>query len=413
MRILVTGKGGREHALVTTLARSAASPTLFAWPGSDAMEPLARRVSAPDLEGLVEWMVQEGVDLCVVGEEQALAEGLADLCRSAGIQAWGPGRDAARLESSKLFAKEFLIRHKIPTGWAREEGEIDDLRAAVESFPAVLKFDGLAAGKGVSVCLDEQDVEEFIDRAMVQKTFGPGRVFIEEFLEGPEVSVICAVTDDGYHAFPAARDYKRQLDGDQGPNTGGMGAVASQNLLSAHLLKEIESNVLNPTVAAIRADGLEYRGFLYFGIILTDTGPKVLEFNCRFGDPEAQAVLPLVGGDFASYLSAASGGRIDRSLISFSNDWSVAVVVASRDYPRKSGRGEMIDGLQDVEHGAVFHSGTARDEKGRFVVDGGRVLAAVCQGGAREEARDLAYIALSAIRFDGSQYRSDIGSLHF
>ena len=377
------------------------------------MEALAERVSVPSMENLVAWMQRKAIDLCVVGEEQYLAAGLADLCRAAGIPAWGPGQSAARLESSKLFAKDFLFRHGIPTGWARESTSAEDLRAAVGSYPAVVKFDGLAAGKGVSVCLGESDLEDFIDRAMVRQTFGPGRVFVEQYLDGPEVSVICAVSDDGYQIFPAARDYKRQLDGDRGPNTGGMGAVASGSLLDVGVRGLIESEILPATMNAIKSDGLDYRGFLYFGLILTSEGPKVLEFNCRFGDPEAQAVLPLVRGDFAAYLLAAAGGHIDQDLLSFADGWSVAVVMASKDYPRKSGRGEAIVGLDEVVGAEIFHSGTSRDSSDGYIVDGGRVLSVVGQGNAREKARDSAFRALASVKFDGSQYRKDIGTLHF
>ena len=413
MSILVTGKGGREHAILTTLARPPSSPKLYVWPGSAAMEEVAERVSVPSMESLVEWMQRNAIDLCVVGEEQYLAAGLADRCRAAGIPAWGPGQCAARLESSKLFAKDFLLRHGIPTGWVREAGSAEALRAAVEGYPAVLKFDGLAAGKGVAVCLGEQEVEDFVDRAMVKQAFGPGRVFVEEYLEGPEVSVICALSDDGYQIFPAARDYKRQLDGDRGPNTGGMGAVASVSLLDAGLREVIESDLLPATMNAINSDGLDYRGFLYFGLILTSEGPKVLEFNCRFGDPEAQAVLPLVRGDFAAYLLAAAGGHIDHDLLSFADGWSVAVVMASKDYPGRSSRGEAIVGLDEVVGAQVFHSGTNRDGSDGFIVDGGRVLSVVGQGSAREKARDRAFRALAAVKFDGAQYRTDIGTLHF
>lgn len=413
MKILITGKGGREHALLHALNKTPTDPQLFVWPGNDAMEELAERVQASDLDALVDWMRQNVIDLCVVGEENYLEAGLSDRCLEAGIRAWGPVRKAAQLESSKLFTKDFLNRHDIPTGSHIEVHTPQELRDAVEGYPTVLKFDGLAAGKGVSVCASEHAVEVFIDHFFVERKFGAGRVFVEEYLEGKELSVICAVADGAYQMFPFARDYKRLCDGDEGPNTGGMGAVASLKLVDDDLLNSIESGIVKPVIAGLSKDGLNYRGFLYFGLMLTGEGPKVLEFNCRFGDPEAQAILPLLQGDLAQYLYEAADGSISMRLLKFTNEWSVCVIMAYRDYPNSSGHGEIISGLDKVSIGDVFHAGTAKSDSHSYHVDGGRVLSVVCRAADRDEACESVYSEIKKIRFSGAQFRSDIGSLHF
>ena len=301
MKILVVGKGGREHALIRALNDSATPTELYCFPGSDAIAELAECVSVGGLHDLIDWMKAEQVDLCLAGEESYLVtqEGLANLCEEAGIPCWGPHKQSAQLEASKEFAKEFMKRHNIPTGKATGCADAEEARAAIGGiYPTVLKFDGLAAGKGVAVCPDEASAEEFIQEVMVERRFGEGRLLVEECLVGPEVSIFAAVVDGEYQIFTPARDYKRIADGDQGPNTGGMGAVASRQLISSELLAKIEETIVKPTVDGLVADGLPYRGFIYFGLMLTENGPKIIEYNCRFGDPECQAVMPLVGGDW-------------------------------------------------------------------------------------------------------------------
>jgi phosphoribosylamine--glycine ligase len=413
MKILVVGKGGREHALVQALSESPSRPELYAYPGSDGMSDLVQRVDAPDVDALVAWMSEKGIDLCVAGEEAYLVKGLSDKCREAGIRAWGPVAQSAQLEGSKIFAKEFLFRNGIPTGGYEVVDDPKALRAAAEKLPCVLKYDGLAAGKGVSVCLEPEQVEAFIESVYGEKKFGDARVVVEECLSGKELSVITAVSDGAYQVFTPARDYKRQLDGDQGPNTGGMGAVASRALIAEDLMERIDREVLRPTVDGLVKDNLDFRGFLYFGLMLTAEGPQVLEFNVRFGDPEAQAILPLVGGDLAAFLCEAADGQLDPGHLSFDTSWCVCLVMASKDYPYRSGRGEVITGLEDVKGVRVYHAGTAHNEDGRFMVNGGRVLSVVCKGPTREEAVEKAYREIRHIRFDGAQYRSDIGRLHF
>ena len=409
MKIAVIGKGGREQALVETLAASPCKPQLFSFPGSDAILQTARRIPASGLDDLIEWMVENHIDLCVAGEESYLVkgEGLANRCAAAGIPCWGPRKESAQLEASKEFAKRFLMRHGIPTGLATAVETAEEARAAIGGqYPTVLKFDGLAAGKGVAVCADEASAEEFLSEVFAQKRFGAGRLLVEEYLTGPEISIFAAVCDDKYLILCPARDYKRLQDGDEGPNTGGMGAVASPHLTDAETLRTIERTIVAPTVAGLQADGLPYRGFLYFGLMLTPQGPKVIEYNCRFGDPECEAVMPLLGGDLASFCMAGAQGEFRPELISFGDGWSVCCILASAGYPATSHSGDVISGLEAC--GArVFHCGT-RKVDGHWETAGGRVLAIVATGSSLDEARSAAHAEAAKVDFPGSQRRSDI-----
>ena len=416
MRILVVGKGGREHALVRALAESPGKPELFCFPGSDAIFGIAQPVAADGLESLVEWMKSNAIDLCVAGEESYLVkgEGLANLCERAGIPCWGPPKESAQLEASKEFAKGFLVRNGIPTARATAVNSLDEAVSAIGGeYPTVLKFDGLAAGKGVAVCADEAAAMDFLDEVFTQKRFGEGRVLVEQCLTGPEVSVFAAIVDDDYLVFTPARDYKRALDGDQGPNTGGMGAVASRQLVPKETLDRIEREIVRPTVDGLRREGLPYRGFLYFGLMLTPTGPQVIEYNCRFGDPECQAVMPLVKGDLAGFCLAGAKGELKPGLISFDEGWSVGVILASAGYPETSRSGDAITGLDATGDFRVYHAGTRRNADGLWETNGGRVLAVVSGGATRMEAVTKAHAAADLISFPGLQRRHDIGILNF
>ena len=321
MRILVVGKGGREHALLRALAESPGKPELFCYPGSDAIFQIAQAIEADGLESLVAWMKSHAIDLCVAGEESYLVKGvgLANLCQERGIPCWGPPKESAQLEASKEFAKDFLLRNAIPTARATAVDTLDEAVVAIAGeYPTVLKFDGLAAGKGVAVCPDEASAMAFLEEVFTQRRFGPGRVLVEQCLTGPEVSVFAAIVDDQYLIFTPARDYKRALDGDRGPNTGGMGAVASRRLVSEEIMAQIEKEIVQPTVAGLCHEGLPYRGFLYFGLMLTPDGPQVIEYNCRFGDPECQAVMPLVHGDLAAFCLAGARGQLRKDLLTLS-----------------------------------------------------------------------------------------------
>ncbi len=416
MRILVVGKGGREHALVKALAESPGKPEVFCFPGSDAIFELAKPVAADGLESLVAWMVAHAIDLCVAGEESYLVkgEGLANLCERNGIPCWGPPKESAQLETSKEFAKNFLLRNGIPTARATATNTLTEAVAAIAGeYPTVLKFDGLAAGKGVAVCPDEASALSFLDETFTQHRFGPGRVLVEQCLTGPEVSIFAAIIDDHYLIFTPARDYKRALDGDLGPNTGGMGAVASRQLVTPELLAQIEKEIVQPTVTGLRGEGLPYRGFLYFGLMLTPSGPQVIEYNCRFGDPECQAVMPLVEGDLAAFCLAGAKGELRADLIRFSDGWSVCVILASAGYPETSRNGDRISGLVEITNARIYHSGTRRTADGAWETNGGRVLAVVAGGDSREQAVSLAHAAADQVAFADLQRRRDIGILNF
>ncbi|WP_395745837.1 phosphoribosylamine--glycine ligase [Prosthecobacter sp.] len=415
MKILVTGKGGREHALITALSESPQQHELFAHPGSDAIATLATRVEAASLPELITWMKSNSIDLCMAGEEALLVKdtGLSNLCAEAGIPCWGPRKEIAQLEASKTFAKKFLKRHGIPTADFTICTNASEAKAALTELPIVLKFDGLAAGKGVAVCTAKDEAEAFVDDVMEKRCFGPGDLLVEKCLTGPEISVFASVCDDKYQILMPARDYKRIRDNDQGPNTGGMGAVASLELAERALMQRIEREIVQPTVQGILTDGLTYRGFLYFGLMLTPTGPQVIEYNCRFGDPEAEAVLPMVRGDFATYAFEAAKGNLQPDLIRFEPGWSICLISASAGYPASSRSGDVISGLEEVSGARVYHCGTKKNSAGQFETNGGRVLAVVAQGTTRVEAREKAYAESTKITFDGLQRRSDIGKMHF
>ena len=416
MKILVVGKGGREHALITALEQSSTETQIYSFPGSDAIAEHSEVVDVAGLSELISWMSENAIDLCIAGEESYLVkdEGLANLCEAAGIPCWGPHKQSAQLEASKEFAKEFMLRHDIPTGAATGCANIEEARAAIAGkYPTVLKFDGLAAGKGVAVCPDEVSAEAFLNEVLVERKFGEGRLLVEECLVGPEVSIFAAVCDDQYQIFTPARDYKRANDNDEGANTGGMGAVASRQLIDAETLSVIEETIVQPTVNGLIKDGLPYRGYLYFGLMMTQDGPKIIEYNCRFGDPECQAVMPLVQGDIAQFCYEASKGEMKPELISFDEGWSVCLVLASAGYPASSRSGDVIKGVDQVEGARVYHAGTRKNSAGDWETNGGRVLAVVAGGEDRLSAVKSAYEQLDYISFDGAQKRTDIGIMNF
>ena len=417
MRILVVGKGGREHALVKALVESPGNPEVFCFPGSDAIFELAQPVAADGLDTLMAWLSSNAIDLCVAGEESYLVTGagLANRCEQAGIPCWGPPKESAQLEASKEFSKNFMLRNDIPTARATACSTAEEAMAAIGGvFPTVLKFDGLAAGKGVAVCPDEAAARMFLAEVFTQRRFGDGRVLVEDCLTGPEVSVFAAISDAHHLIFTPARDYKRIGEGDAGPNTGGMGAVASRQLLQPEMLQRIETEIIGPTVAGLRAEGLPYRGFLYFGLMLTPDGPKVIEYNCRFGDPECQAVMPLVRGDLAGFCLAGAQGTLRPELLTFDDGWSVCVILASAGYPESSRSGDAIAGLETAAQTAqIYHAGTRKSATGGWETNGGRVLAVVAGGATLATAVTAAHAAAGQVNFAGLQRRRDIGILHF
>jgi len=419
MKVLVVGGGGREHALAWKLASEPIVREVLCAPGNPGTASIARNVdvSAADLGALAALADRESIDLTVVGPELPLDRGIVDLFTSRGLRIFGPTRAAAQLECSKVFAKHFMARHGIPTARYRVCDDARDAHTIVKSgelgFPIVVKADGLAAGKGVVVAADRRSADQAIHAAMEDRQFGEAgaRVVLEECLAGPEVSFFALCDGSRAVALMSAQDHKRVFDGDEGPNTGGMGAFTPSPLVDDALQLRIMREIVDPVVAGLAADGHPYRGFLYVGLMLTCDGPKVIEFNVRFGDPEAQVVIPMIAGELAPHLAAAADGALDPSRIAFRREPHVGVVLASRGYPASSESSVPIHGLEAAaaEDGVVvFHAGTATRDN-QVVTAGGRVLTVVGRGQDYSHAIARAYEAVSKISFDGMHYRRDIG----
>ena len=419
MRILVIGSGGREHALVWKIARSPLVEEVLAAPGSGGMESDARcfpDVAAGDSEALLALADREGVDLVVIGPEDPLAAGLADRLREAGFAVFGPSGKAAQLEASKTFAKEFMARHAIPTA---EHRSFDALDPAIEyvgelATACVVKADGLAAGKGVYLCADASEAEAALREIMADRRFGDSgaRVVVEEFLQGEEASYYAITDGERIVTLAAAQDHKRALDGDEGENTGGMGAYSPAPVLSDAVEKRVLEEIVRPAIAGMSAEGNPYSGVLYVGLMIDEAGtPKVVEFNVRFGDPETQALMLRMDGDLVPLLDGAARGQLDEANRVGWGDAAVCVVLASGGYPRNYETGKPIDGLTELADEAdvvVFHAGTRRGPDGRFETAGGRVLGVTARGPTVAEAKRRAYAASDKVRFEGVQLRRDI-----
>jgi phosphoribosylamine--glycine ligase len=419
MRVLVLGSGAREHALAARLAAERDVGELICAPGNPGIARIARTIPADltDPDALVELAEREQIDFTVVGPELPLSLGVADLFAVRGRLLLGPTASAARLESSKAFAKAFMARHGVPTARFHTSDALDDALAVVRSnefgWPVVLKADGLAAGKGVVIADDLASAESSVAAAMGERRFGAAgeRLVIEECLTGPEVSFF--VVSDGTRTLPfgSAQDHKRVFDEDRGPNTGGMGAFAPSPLIDATLQTRVMREIVDPVIAGMADEGLPFRGFLYVGLMLTAAGPKVIEFNVRLGDPEAQVILPLVDEPLLPILVAAATGELRQSVCRLGRDRLVGIVLASRGYPETSESGQAIAGLDEAERVpgvSVYHAGTAR-RAGQLVTAGGRVLTVVGRGAEFGEAITRAYAGATQISFDGMQYRRDIG----
>jgi phosphoribosylamine--glycine ligase len=409
-RVLVVGGGGREHALVRTLLRSPQAPEVLAAPGNVG---IARDgVECLPADDLVAAARERGVDLVVVGPEAPLVAGIVDELAEAGVAAFGPSRQAARIEGSKAYAKELMKSCGVPTASHVLFRDREEALAhmACASYPAVLKADVLAAGKGVIIAADEREARAALDVFFAERRFGDTEVVLEQFLEGEELSLLALC--DGERAVPLApaQDYKRIFDGDEGPNTGGMGSYSPVPGVDAERAEEISAIAHKPVVDELRRRGTPFHGVLYAGLMMTAAGPKVLEYNCRFGDPEAQAVLPRLRSDLLELLeAAATPGGLAGVEPEWSPDWAVTVVLASRGYPQSASKGDRISGLDDVVGAEVFHAGTAAGD-GDVVTAGGRVLGVTALGATPGEARDRAYEAAEGIGFDGRQMRSDIAA---
>lgn len=418
MRILVIGGGGREHSLCWKLARGEDKREIYCAPGNAGIASVARCVpiEPSDTVELADFAQGISVDLTVVGPEVPLTLGIVDEFEKRGLAIFGPSQKAAEIEGSKIFSKQFMQKHKIPTGefqvFESHEQALKYLKSKEAVFPAVIKADGLAAGKGVIIAQDRKEAQQAVELMMVEKKFGSAgqRVLVEEFLQGREASFF--VLSDGSRVLPmvTCQDHKRALEEDKGPNTGGMGAY-SPAMLNQEMFKQILNDVMIPVISGLAAESRPYKGVLYAGLILTDEGPKTLEFNARFGDPECQVLMPRLRGDLAPVLLAACEGRLDRVKLDWRREAAACVVLASGGYPEKSETGKPIQGLDTPPSGPVlvFHAATRKSDAGEIVTSGGRVLNVVGLGTDLTQAVERTYAAVSKIRFEGMHYRRDIG----
>jgi len=429
-KVLVVGSGGREHALVKQLALSPQEPEIYAAPGNPGTADLAENVhlNVKNHDGIVEFCTKTGIDLVIIGPEDPLIDGLGDDLRRAGIAVFGPGALGARLEGDKEFAKEVMATAGVSTARYQPFSTVDNALAYLDSVdpPVVIKACGAAAGKGVAVCSNRQKAEEHIRLCLETGKFGNAgmRLLIEDCLFGPELSVLAVTDRKNYTLLAPSRDHKRIGDGDTGPNTGGMGAFAPVSL-SDELYAEIDAKIILPVLAELRRRDIPYRGVLYAGLILTDSGPQVLEFNCRFGDPETQVVLPLLAGDFLELVDSTARGTLGSYLQGLPaepnsapsawpgggmTDWTkscVVVVGAAQGYPGSYGKGQKIALPADDDNAWTIHAGTATQE-GDLITAGGRVLGAVGKASSLEEARARAYQKIEKTKFDGITFRCDI-----
>ncbi|HEV8141146.1 MAG TPA: phosphoribosylamine--glycine ligase [Pyrinomonadaceae bacterium] len=421
MRVLVIGSGGREHALVWALKQTSQRPLeLFCAPGNAGIAQIAEcvAISANDVAALAEFARREQIDLTMVGPEAALAEGVVDEFERRGLRIVGPTQNAARLETSKAFAKDFMQRHRIPTARYRVAASVDDALECLqagefgeESAPVVVKADGLAAGKGVIVAASRAEAADAV-RSVAALGSAAHTIILEEALLGREASVLLFSDGQNFRLMPAARDHKRIGDGDTGPNTGGMGAITNDGVIDANTLDRVISEIVEPTLRGARAEGIPFRGILFIGLMLTREGPKVLEYNVRFGDPETQAILVRLQSDLVEIFDAIVDQRLAEVAVHWSDDSSACVVLAARGYPAKAETGARIDGLDQATHRAnimIFHAATKRGASGEWLTSGGRVLGVTATGKDLEAALTRCYAATADIHWAGMQFRRDIG----
>ncbi|MEN6316020.1 MAG: phosphoribosylamine--glycine ligase [Clostridiaceae bacterium] len=417
MKVLIIGGGGREHALAWKIAQSPKVDKLYCAPGNGGIAALAQCVpiKALDIEGVVRFSREEQIDLVMVAPDDPLAAGMVDALDAAGIRAFGPRKNAAVIESSKAFSKNLMKKYGIPTA---DYEVFDNMEEAISylqksSFPIVVKADGLALGKGVIIAQDLEEASKAVHEMMSDKRFGSAgdRIVIEEFLEGPEVSILAFT--DGKTVVPmvSSQDYKRALDNDEGLNTGGMGTFSPSRLYTDELDSYCMEHIFRPTIEAMNRENRKFKGVLYFGLILTENGPKVLEYNARFGDPETQVVLPRLKTDIIDIFNAVIDETLDSAKIEWDNNAAVCVILASGGYPGKYATGLEISGLKEAEKDPsviLFHAGT-KLESGRLFTSGGRVLGVTATAGSMDKAREKAYAAVGKVRFEGMHYRKDIG----
>lgn len=426
MKVLVLGSGGREHALVWKLAQSPHISRMWCAPGNagTGQERLAKNsalvecvnISAEDLPKLLAFAQEQKVDMTVVGPDNPLALGVVDLFQKNGLRIWGPNQRAAQFEASKVYSQEFMERHGIPTAKAGTFADAASAKQFATSLggQCAVKADGLALGKGVLVCRDVESAHRAIDEILVQKSFGTAgaKIVIQEFLEGMEISLHALCDGRTAKLFPTSQDHKRALDGDQGLNTGGMGTYSPAPFLTDAELADVGAKILNPWLKGCAADGIDFRGLLYPGVMLTKAGPKVIEFNARFGDPETQVYLTRLKSDLVELFSASIDGTLDKLTLEWSPMASVCVVMASGGYPGSYPKGKVITGLADADalpNTKVFHAGTARSGND-IVTNGGRVLGVTAWATTLASAREAAYRAVEKIKFEGAHYRRDIAA---
>jgi phosphoribosylamine--glycine ligase len=418
MRVLVIGSGGREHALVWKIAQSKLVDKIFCAPGNGGITQQAEclDIKADDIPHLIDFVKREKIDLTVVGPEAPLSLGIVDEFTNCGLKIFGPNRKAAQLEASKVFAKECMVKYGVPTAAFKIFDQPEEAKKYIEKIgaPCVVKADGLAQGKGVVVAKDIDQAKQAVSMMMEEKVFGAAgnKIIIEECLQGQEASIIVITDSQEVIALASSQDHKRIFDGDKGPNTGGMGAYSPAPVVTANLFQGILKNVVYKMIDGFAKDGIDYRGALYAGIMLTKNGPQVLEFNVRFGDPETEAILPRLKSDLTEVMFATSEARLSRVR---NIDWNeracVSVVCASKGYPGDYEKGKEIFGLDEaakIEDIVVFHAGT-RKQGDKIITSGGRVLGVTGLGGTIKEAIDRTYQAVAKINFEGMQYRKDIG----
>jgi phosphoribosylamine--glycine ligase len=417
VHVLIVGSGGREHALAWKISQSPLVKRLTCAPGNAGTAEIGENVGigGEDLDALVAFAKKESVDLAVVGPEAPLVLGLVDRLDAAGIRAFGPSAKGAQLEGSKAFCKDLLRRNNVPTAIYEVFDDAETALGALETwetYPLVVKADGLAAGKGVIICADRKEAEEAVAAVMKEKQFGSAgdRLVLEDFLEGEEASILALTDGSTLVALPTSQDHKQVLDGDRGLNTGGMGAYSPAPVITSALQQRIEKDILIPTVHGLKREGIRYKGVLYAGLMITKSGPKVLEYNVRFGDPETQPVLMNIESDIVPLLIASAEGGLDKEEIRTRSGFSVCVVMASGGYPQSYEKGFEIRGLEDagsLEGVVVFHAGT-KEEGGAVLTAGGRVLGVTAACGTLSETKERAYQAVEKISFQDSYYRKDI-----
>lgn len=426
MKVLVVGSGGREHAIVWKLAQSPKVDKIYCAPGNAgiAMDAECVAIKAEDIEGICQFAKENMIDLAVIGPEVPLAMGIVDALEAEGVKTFGPNKKCAQLEASKAFTKSFLARHNIPTAGYKEYTDKESLLADVGIFgyPMVLKADGLAAGKGVVIAENEADAKAAIEEMMGDRVFGSAgdKVVVEEFLTGIEASMLCFVDEHTIIPMESAQDYKRIFDGDKGPNTGGMGTYSPSLVFNPELEERIRKEILDPTLEGFQKDGLDFKGVLFIGLMISKDGPKVIEFNNRFGDPETQSVLMRLDSDLVDIFMAVTENKLADIEIKWSDKRAVCVVLASGGYPGSYEKGKEITGLNKVDDDVVvFHAGTASqhicDEnscRSAIVTSGGRVLGVTATGATHDEARAKAFDNVKRISFEGMQYRNDIGIIN-